>query len=265
MQPHVERLATTLLGQGEVLVDETSPPMVVRGLVGRAFCPTPRALAILTRAGAIPEPHPSVDVLRRVNSRAFSASLGASLPGAAFVTSEPEARATLATAPPVGHAWRVKHAFGMTGRNQRVVSPGTEDAADLAFVLAGLARGGVQIEPQVTIREELARHGFLHRDGSLDVGALVVQTCDARGAWLSTERVPVHSDAYVALATTLLDEVTHVGGALFRAGYFGPFGVDAFTYEDRDGGTRLQRRSEINARYSMGFPVGFGAPPAPRR
>jgi hypothetical protein len=49
-----------------------------------------------------------------------------------------------------------------------------------------------------------------------------------------------------------------VGRALFAAAYFGPFGVDGFVYRDHDGGLRLQPRSEINARYSMGFAIGFG-------
>jgi hypothetical protein len=39
--------------------------------------------------------------------------------------------------------------------------------------------------------------------------------------------------------------------------YFGPFGVDAYTYRARDGRLGLQPRSEINARYSMGFAAGF--------
>ena len=40
------------------------------------------------------------------------------------------------------------------------------------------------------------------------------------------------------------------------AGYFGPFGVDAYTYRDRLARATcdlLQPRSEVNARYSMGF------------
>jgi hypothetical protein len=56
----------------------------------------------------------------------------------------------------------------------------------------------------------------------------------------------------------LLEEARRVGLALAQAAYFGPFGVDAFTYRDRAGALQLQPRSEINARYTMGFAVGFG-------
>ena len=189
MRAHVERLAASLLGPRDVLVDESSPTGIARGLRGRAFCPTPRALAILERAGADPEPHPDVEVLRRVNSRAFASSLGATMLGAAFVTELGIARAVLHAEPPIGNGWRVKHAFGMAGRNQRVVVPSSIDQAALAFVRDGGRRGGVQIEPNVAIEAEYALHGFIGEDGALALGALVRQRCDARGAWMATEPI----------------------------------------------------------------------------
>ena len=255
MKGPVQQLAASLLGPQDLLVNETSPERVAEGRTGRAFCPTPRALAILRRAGAEPEPHPPVEVLRRVNSRAFASDLGATLPGAAFVTELARATAMLATGPDVGDAWRVKYAFGMAGRDQLVVRPGPAGERDLAFVRTGLRRGGVQIEPDVPIVDEYGMHGLVARGGALRTGALVRQRCDARGAWLSTERV----DRGVAadLARRLVDEMDRVGSALFEAGYFGPFGLDAYTYRGRSGELRLQPRSEINARYSMGFAIGF--------
>ncbi len=251
------RLAASLLDPEEdVLVDEDSPPLVARGLVGRAFCPTPRALRILRRAGAEPELHPEPDVLVRVNARAFASSLGTTLPGARFVASEAEACALLATSPPreLAEAWRVKRNFGMTGRGQRIVAPPTLTAHDLAFLRAGLAEGGVQIEPDVTIVHEFAIHGMLEPDGALTLGPVVKQRCDARGAWIASERLPP-DDAPASLAP----EASRVATALTTAGYFGPFGVDAYTYRVRrdagDFGVALQPRSEINARYTMGFAV----------
>jgi hypothetical protein len=58
-----------------------------------------------------------------------------------------------------------------------------------------------------------------------------------------------------AIAGRMIEEANLVARALHDAGYFGPFGVDAFTYS----GGLFQPRSEINARYSMGFSVGFGS------
>ena len=258
MKPHVERLAASLLGPDDLLVDESSPPGLARGLRGRAFCPTPRALAILRRAGADPEPHPPLDVLRRVNSRAFASSLGPTLPGAAFVTDLESARGALEREPPVGEAWRAKYPFGMAGRNQRVLTPASLAEADVAFVKRGLAQGGLQIEPNVAIDDEYAIHGVVAGEGSLRLGVLVRQRCDARGAWLATERLDAAGAGLGEVARRLSEEAARVGRALFDAGYFGPFGVDAYTYRDRAGEPRLQPRSEINARYSMGFATGFG-------
>ena len=61
-----------------------------------------------------------------------------------------------------------------------------------------------------------------------------------------------------ALAT-FVPVLARVAVALAGSGYFGPFGIDAFTYRNADGTVALQPRSEINARYSMGFAIGFPA------
>jgi hypothetical protein len=260
MKAPIGRLVGSLLGPQDLLVDESCPVGVGRGLAGRTFCPTPRALAILERAGADPEPHPAIDVLRRVNSRAFASSLGATLPGAAFVTDLEVARTMLCAEPMVGSGWRVKSAFGMAGRNQRVVASSGIDERSLVFVQAGLAQGGLQIEPNVVIETEYAVHGLIAPDGSLRVGSLVRQRCDPRGAWLATEPTSREREGRSDVVDPMAEEARRVAGALFRAGYFGPFGVDAYTYRDREGALRLQPRSEINARYSMGFAIGWGAP-----
>ena len=55
----------------------------------------------------------------------------------------------------------------------------------------------------------------------------------------------------------LASEAKRVGEALAAAGYFGPFGVDAYSYRGPLNAIHLQPRSEINARYSMGFAVGL--------
>jgi hypothetical protein len=263
MKPHVEHVAASLVGPSDIVVDESSPASIAQGARGRAFCPTPRAIAILRRAGAEPDPYPALDVLRRVNSRAFASALGTTLPGAAFVTELDVVRRMLATDPEIATAWRVKHAFGMTGRNQRVIgASGTRPSwteRDIALVASWLDAGpGVQIEPNVVIEREYAMHAFIAQDGSLRTGEIVAQRCDARGAWVTTERIASPRDALGGAADRLPQEVNRVAVALFTAGYFGPFGVDAYTYRDRCGALAFQPRSEINARYSMGFTVGFG-------
>ncbi len=260
MQPHAEHLRRTLLGADDVVVDESFAVSATeaRTLVGRAFCLTPSAARILRERGIEPEPHPSIDILRRVNSRAFCAELGQTLPDAAFVESEDEARAMVQRAPAVGRAWRLKRAFGMAGRGQRIIDAGEITPQALAFARAWFAEGGVQIEPHVTIAVELGMHGMIARDGGLRLGALVAQRCDAQGAWIATERVTDDDAVRDEDRAQIAEEAVRVGAALCDAGYFGAFGIDAFTYDDLAGARRLQPRSEINARYSMGFAAGFG-------
>lgn len=263
MRSFVPRLAASLLGPEDLLVDESTAPGSARGFVGRAFCPTPRALELLVRAGAEPEAHPPAAVLRRVNSRAFCSALGPMLPAAILAVDLETACATLGREPPplsLGGAWRIKRAFGMSGRGQRIVASGALGDADLAFVRAGLAEGGVQIEPNVAIAQEYALHGLLAQDGSLELGSLVAQRCDARGAWLSTEAVALGDSASAsdrAIAERLRQQAMRVGAALSLEAYFGPFGIDAFTYGGEHAELQLHPASEINARYSMGFAVGF--------
>lgn len=257
MAPHVAKLAASLLGPDDVLVDETSAPGSVAAFAGRAFCPTTRALALLVRAGARPVPHPSQEVLREVNGRAFCASLGPTLPGGVFVRELEAALTVLAGAPEVAKQWRVKRAFSMAGRGQRPIAAGKVSEADVSFLRSAIASdGGVMIEPDVPIVRELARHGHLEESGAFRLGRLVVQECDEHGQWLATKPA---GDVDPGTAEAIAHEAAAVARALSAAGYFGPFGIDAFLYRDLAGAIRLQPRSEINARYSMGFGVGFGA------
>src|SRR6188768_1160630 len=74
-----------LLAAGDLLLEPGV--RAPQGAVGRAWCPTPRAIAQLCAAGAEPEPHPAQTTLRRVNHRAFAHELGGGLPDQAYVTS----------------------------------------------------------------------------------------------------------------------------------------------------------------------------------
>jgi hypothetical protein len=261
--------SSSLIGPNDIVIDDTSPEgSVARGFVGRAWCPTNRALAIMKRAGATPEPHPSQEILRTVNARSFCAALGQTLPDAAFVTNIDEAIAKLSSTKKC--EWRVKRNFGMAGRGHRKIDStrsGGLSKGDIAAVAAAIRdEGGVQIEPNVVILKELGQHAMLHQNGRYETGALVVQECDAHGQWLRTSVAPANEEDTDAVVRSAMErELTTVAGALHSAGYFGPFGIDAFVHPNG-----FQPRSEINARYSMGFAVGFslldGAPPhTPRR
>ena len=259
------QLAALLLGPEDVLIHEGREAGAARGCIGRAFCMTRRARALLERAGASPEPSPPVEVLAQVNDRAFAFALGFNLPGAELLFDAEAVAAKLATPPPSGYlGWRMKRRFGMAGRGQRVVR-GEVSEVDVRFLRASVepSGSGLVVEPEADVEREYGLHGYVESSGSLRLGSVVVQHCDARGQWSSTARAALE-ELSRAEADQLIARAELVAAALVRAGYFGPFGIDAFRHRAAPGGTELHSLSEINARYSMGFAVGFGRPPPPR-
>ena len=219
------------------------------GARGLAWCATPSALARLRAAGAVPAATPPFEIVRRVNHRRFSFDLGPTLPGETWATSVDDVRRALAA----GGEWLLKAGYGFAGRG-RVVLAGPPSDADLARIARLVAGGGAQLEPLVRRRADYAMHGWLAASGELTRGGLTRQRCDERGAWLGTERFDEDD-----VAVPLWDELDGVARALHDAGYFGPFGIDAFTWEAPGGAVALRRRCEINARYSMGWAIGMGS------
>lgn len=220
---------------------------------GRAWCPTPSALARMRRAGVAVPRAPDVDVLRRANDRAFSAALGQTLPGATFATSASACERALDAAP---GTWLLKRAFGFAGRGRRKVVAGALVDDDRRWIAASLRTGGLQVEPLVAIQRDFAIHGVID-EGRVTFGAATVQRCDAHGAWLATE-LAAPGDLDDDERAALDREARAVADALVALGYFGPFGVDAYRWRDAHG-ARFNARSEINARHTMGYAVGMAA------
>jgi hypothetical protein len=240
-----------LLGPGDVVLDEGTR---AAGFEGRAWCPTPGALAAIARAGARAPTAPPVEVLRAVNHRRFCAGLGQTLEGARYVTTEAELREALASG---GGPWVLKRPFGFAGRGRLRIGARGIDAAGARWIEASLAPGeGLQVEPWVERAGDFAIHGHLSAAGELVLGEPTSQVTDERGVWISTARTaegemdPGERDALLAAARETAE-------ALHVAGYFGPFGVDAFRYRDAAGGIRWNPRCEVNARYSMGWQIGM--------
>jgi hypothetical protein len=238
--------ARHLLSADDVLVGEGAS---AAGLEGRAFCMTPLARRALVDAGAVPVAAPPVEVLRRVNHRRFCAELGQELEGATFATSIDAVRAAVADIDSPGGAL-LKRPFGFAGRGQRRVRQELTDE-DLAWVAASPIAEGVQVEPRVEIIVETSVHGTLVPNGTLARREVAIQRCEG-GVWRGSH-APREGELDDETRARALSEAERVGRALAEAGYFGPFGVDGFVYLDARGERRFQPRSEINARYTMGW------------
>lgn len=250
--------STGLVAPGDVVIWPSNAD--AGGREGRAWCPTRWALVQLERAGAKVPRAPSMDVLLRVNHRRFAHELGQALPGAGFAEHAHELEALLDRGASVSaeDAWVLKRPLGYAGRGRRKISARTRLPADDAWIEASLRAGGVQVEPWVQRELDVGLHGFVDEHGTLTIGQPTVQDIDAQGQWRATrvaEAGALQPGELERLARTL----EQTGAALHDAGYFGPFGVDAFRWRAPDGSVHFQPRSEINARYSMGWSTGFSA------
>lgn len=241
------RSSRRLLGPEDVELGVATP---VGGMLGRAWCPTPLALAALRSAGIEPEPHPSPAVLRRVNHRLFSHQLGGGLPDQAYVTSRPELMHVLGQ---YEQRWLLKRPLSFAGRGQlRVIGPLTEK--QWTWVDASLARDGLLLEPLVSPSFEVSLHGFVWQDGRFELGRACTQDVSDRGTFRGV-RLTTEHELSAAERAALYERAESSARALHQAGYFGPFGIDA--HRSERGFCAL---GEINARYTLAFAVGFPRP-----
>jgi hypothetical protein len=184
-----------------------------------------------------------------------------------------------------------KRIFGFAGRGRHLSRGGAVTAAERAFVDKALREdGAVVVEPWLERTVDIAVHGFL-RPGSprpseaksdlvtpgsdpgsdpgaaagtisaekidLVIGAPTLQETTAAGAWRATRRA--RPGEVTAEETALLEaQVRLAAAALAAAGYFGPFGIDAFRFVGPPE-PGLVPRCEINTRYTMGWAIGMGS------
>ncbi len=236
--------AKELLGPDDVIAASDTP----KHFLGRAFCPTPPALKKLRAFGLTPEPHPSAEILRRVNHRLFAHELGGGLADQHYVTT----RAGLAVL--LGRReWLLKRPLSFAGRGQLRVTGALSDK-DEAWIAASLRADGLIVEALVRPTLELSVHGFIWCDGRFEIGRVCVQDVSARGVF-SSVRLAAGGELSENEESALVRQATITAEALRVAGYFGPFGIDAYRHS-----TGFCALSEINARYTMAFAVGFPRP-----
>ena len=257
-------LRGTLVGDEDVILGpEPSPDDErARGLPGLAWSPTPRALARLRAAGALPVAAAAVEVLAAVNARAFATLVREPLIEGSFekrIAKTPEETLELIARPTEG-GWLVRRPFGAAGRGRRRIAAGTPVDAELAWIVAGLRRGPLVVEPWVQVTREYTRSAWVDRAGEVVIAPPCFQETTDQGAWTGTEAAgarEVLEEDDVRLQHTI--EV--VGTALADAGYFGPFGIDAYRHRvpGRAGPREvLNPLSEINARFTMDWAIGMG-------
>lgn len=244
--------ARALLGPDDVLIAPGAMPG--EGFIGRAWCPTPLALAKLRRAGVTPEPHPSAEILRMVNHRKFAFDLGGGLPGQRYVTHRDQVDAALKAS----LVWLCKRPMAFAGRGQQRIAHALDDKQS-KWIEASLQGDGLIIEPFITPLLEVSVHGFIWRDERFALGRVCVQDVSNKGVYRGVRLAA--DELHAGESEALFIQANHVAKSLAAAGYFGPFGIDAYRYEIK-GVVNFCALSEINARYTMGFATGFPQHPS---
>jgi len=242
-----------LLGPEDVLLEPGSTSQL-DGFVGRAWCPTPLACKRISAAGVQPEPHPEAAVLRCVNHRLFAHQAGGGLPEQGYFTQRAPLEELLRRAE---RPWLLKRPLSFAGRGQQRFYGQISDK-QWSWLDLSLARDGLIAEPLVTIVMEVSLHGFVWQSGRYELGRACVQQVSDRGVFRGV-RLARAGELQPAEAAALHERAEAVAGLLHAAGYFGPFGIDGYRYRVGDA-PAFCALSEINARYTMGFAVGFSRP-----
>ena len=253
-------LARLMQPQDEVLWP--GPKKTLHARWGRAWCPTKWACEQMVRAGLQVPSAPSPAVLRQVNHRRFAHELGQALPGARFVQTQQELLEALSdsgllAAVSTERSWLMKLPLGYAGRGRRKIASAELNPTDRKWIDAALHSGdGLQVEPFVGRELDCGLHGWLDADGAVTLGSPTLSNIDPSGRWLSTELAP-STGLNPQERDALEREARATATALKAAGYFGPFGLDAFRWRAPDGEIHFQPRCELNARYSMGWAIGM--------
>lgn len=253
------RLAGTLVRPGDIILAHRDRDALAAfkrtrrdalEFMGDTWSPTVKARAALRAAGVALPPFVPEAVLDLVSSRRFAQSLSPVEPREIALGRHDLDAAAL----PEGPA-RVSLAHTCAGRGHWFSSSRAETETLARRALA--EHPFVFVAARVRVLVDFALHGWVHRHGEVTLGAPTSQRVDPRtGAWRESVLAPrdaLSDDEFRALFA----HAEEAGEALARAGYWGPFGIDAFRFEDAEGRARFCARCEVNARYTMGWATGM--------
>jgi hypothetical protein len=217
-----------------------------------AWCPTPSALRTLSKLRLPGIRGPELDVLRRANDRAWTVELGDPTLCRRFVTHTDDWRQLLLEARSPSGTWRLKRRFGFAGRGQYRLSA-TLKAGDMRWIEDSLKTGGLLREADLPLQQEFSIHGYVDSE-QLVLGTPVSFSTDAFGSPSVAARAGIERADW---AQALEHAATQVAECLRGFGYFGPFGVDAFSWE-ASGRSVLNPISDVNARFTLAWSTGMG-------
>ena len=220
-----------------------------------AWCETPEAVALRKSTRQVSDedgplheilwhlPTAAPEVVAAVNHREFhlrvARELGCALPGARMV----ESLADLEAPGP----WVVKAPYSASGRSRYIhreesvlADPKACRTVERLFEL----HGPLLFEPWMDRTADFGGSALLTPSG-LRVLGFHRQTVDVKGQFVGIELL-------AEAPPGMMEAVEGAGRALQRAGYAGPFGIDAWEYRAPDG-LAFNPLGEINARMTFGL------------
>jgi hypothetical protein len=194
-------------------------------------------------------PTAAPEVVAAVHHRGFhlqvAEELGCALPGARMVESILELDRVLAAAPA---AWVVKAPFSASGRSRYIERNGpllSDLKARRTVERLFEQHGPLLFEPWMDRTADFGCAALLTAE-ELRVLGFHRQIVDRRGQFAGIE-LPA------TVPQRMVEVVDGVARALRRAGYVGPFGIDAWQYRAPDGRLAFHPLGEINARMTFGL------------
>jgi hypothetical protein len=284
----VRRILANLLWEDDLARRRTSPPRAVLEAVSglatllRAFAsqgdrlwtPAPVDPERVLEVPGLPRPIlesgplrdlPPVDetlawgvssaIAATVHHRAFclqvAQEIGCALPGSQMVESlsDLDRLLTSAQAP---RSWVVKAPLSASGRDRYIERMGSKisDPKSRRTIERLFDRHGpLLFEPWLDRTADFGVSAVITESGFRVVG-IHGQRVDSKGQFAGIDLQPSLSESE---RDRLLETVNLVSLALRRAGYVGPFGIDAWRYRKPDGEEILHPLGEINARMTFGL------------
>jgi hypothetical protein len=216
-----------------------------------------------------PASHPDPEVVRRVNSRAFSMELESALFGEAacparFCDSRAAIEPWIATARPGRYVAKGNHGHAGIGQLRFAVDA-AHAAPEKALQRLRERHGGIVIEEAHQIEREW---GVLFRVGPESGPAVFSKALpkafrvhrllsDASGGYTGALGGPavVEDPVWIRIRSEVAAGVQKISDALSREGYFGPAGIDVYTHRRAHGETQLRVLVDLNARMTMAWPL----------
>jgi hypothetical protein len=204
---------------------------------------------------------PAHTVVTEANSRRFSFQCeqdwNIGLEGAVAVASVEELAEAIHRLPRGDDRWVIKAEFSMSAR-ERILGQGSKlPEQTLHWAHKRIERDGIVfLEPWVDRIAEAGLQFTIPQSGEPVFEGVTPLLADEKGEYRGNRfAIP---DDIESIWSSSIDTAQHVAQKLQAKGYFGPMGIDAVRYRDREGEVRLRPLQDINARYTMGrLALGF--------